>query len=492
MANYQVFVDGTQATNLIDVDYDNTEGEDVGQAEVSVFNSSLNRSLFAAGDDVTIKREDPNNPGTFDTEWVGEVAGTPANVNRRNATLEVECETKFGQLEYGKVGRPFIQVDSGDAVRQAVERVVEPETSPRFVTTGGDTGPWSSDANVFELAEIDSKSLNDFGTDLLYADFKEGESGEWYLRNTSVGTTVVPGRRILKVEMRALIANRGNVFEGELEIRDHDGVNYVWSLDIPGYSGFKTYELLPQDAEYGGGELSTDGAVELRVSNDGGLPEDRALAVDMIRSTPFSTNERSTSVTANSVETTGRTITRRLEGSILQVVNQLAVEDGAAVYIDESEDLHYETAGDTSVAPGFNITDDGSVPVVDADVDRDFDVRNRVTVQGKDNLQATFEDTASIDFYNREAPKEEPITDTSIRTKAGLEDRARGFLAEEAWEDTAMSFTIADGTFKDVDVGRAIDITWGPEDVDGTFIVSSVSSTPEGYVVIGATGNTTA
>lgn len=492
MVNFKVEVGGTPATDVIDVEYDRTEGADVSQATVKVLNSSANRSLFESGSDVIIKREDVDNPGVFDKEWSGEVAGTPSNASQRNVTLSVECESKGGQLEYGKVGRPFIQVDSGDAVRQAVEKVVEPETSPVFVTTGSDTGPWSSNANIFELADINSKGLNDFGSDLLYADFSEGEEGTWYIRNTSVGSTVLPGRRLLKVEMRALINNRGNVFEAELEVRDHDGVNYVWSIDVPGFAGFQTYEFTPEDAEYGGGELTTDGSIELRVSNTGGLPEDRALVVDMIRTTPFRLNDRSTSVSASAVESTGRTITRRLEGSILQVANQLATEDGASVFIDPDDVLHYETAGDTSVPAGLNITDDGSVPVVDVDVDRDFDVRNRVTVQGKDNLQATFEDSSSIAFYNTEAPKEEPITDTSIRTKSGLEERARGYLNENAWEDTAMSFTIADGSFKDVDVGQAIDITWADEDVDGTYIVSSVSTTPEGYVVIGATGNTTA
>lgn len=492
MANFKVEVGGTNATDVIDVEYDKTEGADIGQATVTVGNTSANRSLFQSGSDVVIKREDPANPGTFDTEWRGEVTGSPSNTSRRNVTLEVECETKLGQLEYGKVGRPFIQMDTGKIVEQAVEKVVEPNTSPRFISTGSDLTNWDSDAGVFELANINKKRLNEFGSDLLYADFGEGESGTWHLTYDDVDFGEAPGRQILKVEMRMLVNNRGNVFEGEFELRDHDGINYVWSLDIPGYAGFKTYELTPDDAEYGGGELTTDGSCEIRVSSDGGLPEDRALVVDMIRSTPFSLNDRNTSVTANSVESTGRTITRRLDGSILEIASTLAQEDGAAVYIDDSNDLHYETAGDTSVPANLNITDDGSVPVVDVEVDRDYDVRNRVTVQGKGDLQATFEDSASIDFYNTEAPKEEPIVDKSIRTKSGLESRARGFLNDHAWEDSAMSFTIGDASFKDVGVGQSIDVTWGPEDVDGTFIVSSVSTTPEGYVVIGMTGNTTA
>jgi hypothetical protein len=490
MTNFQVEVNGTLATNLIDVNYDKTEGGDVGQALITVMNSDANRTLFASGADVVIKREDPSNPGTYEKEWVGEVIGTPSNANRRNATLEVEAETRIGHLEYGKVGRPFIQVDSGDIVRRALNQTVEPETATVFVTTGSDASDWSSNANVFELADISEKSLNEFGSDLLYADFKEGNSDDWYIRNTSVGSTVVPGRRILKIEMRALINNRGNVFDVELEVRDYDGVNYVWEVPVPGYAGFETYELNPEEATYGDGELSTDGAVELRVSNTGGLPEDRALVVDFIRTTPFRTNARSTTITTGAVEQTGRVITRRLDGSILEVAQNLSVEDGAVIFVDNDNVLHYETAGDTTVAPGLDITDDGSTAVVDADVDRDYDVRNRVTVQGAGDKQSTFEDTGSIGFYNTEAPKEEPITDTSIQTDDGLEARARGFLSDNAWEDTAMSFTIASAKFKDVGVGQAIDVDWPPENIFGTFVVSSVGTTPEGYVTIGMTGNT--
>lgn len=491
MVNYQVEVNGTPATDVTSVEYDRTEGADVAQATITVLNTAANRSLFASGDDVVIKREAPDNPGSFDVEWAGEVAATPSTSSQRRVTLTVEAEATTGQIEYGKIGRPFIQVDSGDAVAQAIDKVVEPETSPEFVTTGSSTSGWESNANTFELADITEKSINEFGSNLLYADFREGVGKTWYIRNRSVGTAPLPGRRLLKVEMRALINNRGNVFTGELEVRDYDGVNYVWSLDIPGYAGFKTYELVPEDAEFGDGQLTTDGSVELRLSNVGGIPEDRALVIDMIRTTPFRLRNRDTSVTTGGVESTGRTITRRLNGSILKVANTLATEDGAVFYVDTDDVAFYETAGDTSVPPDLNIIDDGPMPIIDVTVDRDYDVRNRVTVQGRGDIQATFEDSASIEFYNREAPREEAITDTSIRTRAGLEERARGFLNENAWEDTAMSFTIADGAFKDVGVGQAIDIEYSPEDISGTFIVSSVSTTAEGFVTIGATGTTT-
>lgn len=492
MPNVNVKVGGTTATQVIDVEYDTTEGGDVGQALITVGNTQTNRDLFSFGSDVVIEREDPNNPGTYNTVWRGEVVGKPSNTQQRNVTLDVECETKIGQIEFGKVGRPFIERDTGTIVKNMVEEVVEPETKTHFVTVGSDLTDWSSDAQNFELGKITDRQLNEYGHDFFYLDFGEEESGTWKLTNTSIGSSTLPGRRILKMEMRMLINNPGSVFDGALEIRDYDGINYVWDLDLPDYVGFKDYELLPEDATFPDSpSLTTNGTVELRLENTGGLPEDRALALDMIRATTFSVNDRGTSVSTAGVETTGRTVTRKLEGSVLNVATKLATEDGAVVYLDKNDVLHYESAGDTTTPPGLNIKESGSEHIVDADIDRDGDVRNRVTVQGKGDLQATFEDAGSIQFYNSEAPKEEPIVDTSIRTRDGLEARARGYLNEHAWEDTAMTFTLAEPEYEDVEVGQSIDVEYSSEDVSGTFIVSNVKTTPEGYIRIGLTGNTT-
>jgi hypothetical protein len=295
------------------------------------------------------------------------------------------------------------------------------------------------------------------------------------------------------------VNNRGNVFTGEVELRDHDGISYVWSLDVPGYGGFQTYDLAVEDARNVGssaGELSGTGKLEYRFDAEGGLPEDRAVAIDMFRTVPFGLEPRGTGLSTSGVEDTGRTITRRFEGAaILEVINTIASEDGAVVYIDDNDNLVFESAGDTLVDPSLNLIDDDNPPVVDVSVDRDFDVRNRVTVQGKGDLQDTYEDPASIDFYGGgdATPKQEPIVDKSLRTQNQLEARARGFLRDNAWDDTAITFTVGSAAWRDVQVGQGIEVKWDSEGIDrSTFIVSSVGVTPEGYVTIGLTGNTTA
>jgi len=492
MTNYRVDVDGTTATKVIDVDYEKTTGGDIGQANITVGNTQTNRNLFAPAAVVEVFYEDPNNAGSYVKDWVGEVIGNPSNKSKRNLTLEVEAETKVAQVEYGKVNRPFIEMDSGAILREAIDKTVEPYTRPKYVHRGDDLSNWSSDATYFELGEINSKGLNEYGRDVFFFGLKEGQSGTFEATYDAVSFSEAPGGRILKAETRMLVANQGNVISGEIELVDDDGNSYVWELEIPGYGGFETYELPVEDAEVNGSsaQLSGSGKLEYRFSVDGGLPEDRAIAIDMFRTTPFALNDRGTAISTSGIEDTGRVITRRVDDSILSLAETLSQEDGAVFYVDESDVAHYETAGDTHVDPSLNI--DSSTTIVDVDVDRDFDVRNRVTVQGKGDLQATFEDSSSIEFYNTEAPKEEPIIDKSLRTRDQLETRARGFLRDKAWEDTAVEFTIGDAAYRDVTVGQAIDVTWSPEDIDGTFTISKVGSTPEGYVVIGLTGNTSA
>jgi len=487
MTDFRVTADGATVSGVTSLEYETKEGKSVSVATITVLNTPANRNTFTTGTPVTVERQDPSTPGSFETEFRGEVTAKPSENSRRNLTLSVEAEALSGRLEFAKVSRPFINVDSGVAVRRAATTVAEPSNEPAYISTGSDIGKWSSDANAFELADISEKSLNKFGDNLLYADFAEGDTGTFTVGRTNIDPSTVPGRRILRVDTRMTVNNTGGVFDAELELTDNGGTTYVWELDLPDGPGFKTFELRPADATFGGGELTESNALEIRVKTDGPLPEHRALAIDMVRTVPFTVIDRDTGL-STAVEETGRTITRTLEGSILEVANQIATEDGAIVYVDDQNVLHLERAGTTTAAA--TIDDTFSTAVIDVEVDRDFDVTNRVTVVGKDDKQATFEDKASINFYNEQAPRQEPIVDTTLRTDADLRARGRGYLNDNAWEDTSMSFTLANAAFRDVNVGELIDVSWPPEDIDGTFIVSSKQTDDNGYVTLGMTGST--
>jgi len=472
-----VEVGGTEPTNIVDVSYTNASGDSIGTAEITVANSASNRSLFESGADVVIKEG-----GTV--EWSGEVIGKPSNESRDNLTLDVEAETKAGQAEYGKVNRPFIEMSRAEIVRQAVDFEVEPYTRARTITNADTTTNWSSDSQIFELTD-DSKGINKFGKDTLFVGIYEDESGAYDVTFDDVPSSSVPGRRVLQFETRLLVNNKGDVFDVTVELVDGDGVRYTWNVPVQGTASWETYELAVEDATIstGGDPLTLTYTFDV----DGRLPEDRAAAIDMARATPFRLQNRASGL-SHEVDDTDDQITRRVDDSILSLADSLSVEAGATIFVDQTDTLVFESAGD--VPAPHEIRDDGNTLVVDADVDRDFDVKNQVTVQGKDDLQATFEDTSSIEFYNVEAPRPEPINDGSLRTRDQLAARARGFLNESAWDDSAITFTLAGAKWRDVRVGQSIVVDWPKEDVTGTFIIDEVGRTDEGYITIGVSGQT--
>jgi len=474
----EVLVDGTRATQVIDVEYENTTGSSIGSATVSVANTNANRSLFKPASRVEIRKNGS-------TVWSGEVLGKPSNTSGRNLTLDVEAETFAGQAEYGKVTRPFVELSRADIVRQAVDKQIKPFTDTKKITYAETVTDWSANDVVDDLEKTDdSKGINEFGQDTVFVGMRNGSSGTGTVTYDAVPTSAVPGRRVLEVETRLIVNNRGDVFDLSLTVVDDAGIAYTWTIDAPTGSSSKTYKLPVEDATIETGDTPLTARLDAEIS--GVLPDSRAIAVDMIRTTPFELVDRGTDLTAD-VDDTDDKITRQVNKSVLSLADDIATEVGATAYVTADQTLRFETQAPSAQ---YSITDDTSTGVVDVDVDRDFDVKNQVTVSGKDDLQATFTDSSSVQFYNSSVPKPEPITDTSLRTSEQLETRARGFLAENAFEDSAIEFTLAGAQWRDVSAGEVIDVTYPPESINGTFLIDSVGRTPGGFVTIALTGQT--
>lgn len=472
-----VEVDGSVPASLIDVSYSNVSGDQIGTANITVANTDFNRSLFSPGDGVEIFEDGSK-------EWSGEVVGKPSNQSKRNLTLTVEAETLAGQAEYGKVNRPFIEMSRAEIVRQSIDSVVEPYTRTKKISHCDSTTDWSTTAPIFELTN-DSKGINEFGNDTLFVGFTEGDSGVFDVVFDDVPANAAPGRQVLNFETRLLVNNTGDVFDVSVELVDEDGVSYLWDVPVLGMATWDVYELPVENANIttGGDPLTLRYTFEAKSP----IPDDRAAAIDMARTTPFRLETRGLGL-SHDVDDTDDQISRRVDDSILTTAHSCAVEAGANIYVNEDDTLIFETGGD--VTSPYTIDDSPDTGIVSVDVDRDFDVVNRVTVQGKDDLQATFEDTSSIQFYNEDVPKNEPINDGALRTRDQLAARARGFLRENAWEDSAISFTLYGSKWRNVRPGQSIPIEWSPEGISGTFTVDEVSRTVEGYTKIGATGQT--
>jgi hypothetical protein len=473
--SFTITVGGSPVDGLLDVNYNGVGTAELGQAEIEVKNNSFNRT-FTYGDEVVIKRDG-------DTVWTGYLEKYPPSGDR-NIRLNLTARDKREELQYVEVHRPFYDIDSGTAVQKMVDEKVQPQ-SPVLVHTGDTLTDWTADIPIFELADLPSQDLNKYGTNLLFAYWEADNTGEYTATFDAVPTNAADDGRILWLETGFLVNNRGNFFELELELRDHAGNNYVWTVPVPDGQEYVETKL-PAEAANPDGDLTTNGTLEYRFTIGGGLPEARAGVIDYARTRPFSTTPRDAGVSTADVTDTGRDIVRRIDATVFESVAQLATEDGAVSYVDADDDLHYEPSGDVD-APE-SITHSGTrVTHVDADKDA-TDIVNKVTVQGAGDLQVTLQDSGSIQFYGV-SERSEPLVNKEIQQAGELRDYGEGYLDENAWSDTAVTFTIADAAYKNVVVGQRITVAWPPLDLSGEFSVSETETDTVGKVTVGITGS---
>lgn len=491
MVTWDVTIGGTTITDIFEIEYDNGRSKKLGEASVICANNTNNRSV-GSGDEVTIKKN-----GTVD--YTGFVSGKPTAAGSKNVELEIECIDKRAELKYQQVNRVFYQKDTGEIIRKAVNEKLQPyatqnEKFGNFIHKGESTSNWSTDIPKFDIGNIANVSLEDIGSDFLFLGWPEGsgkDKDEYSLTYSSVPSDAIPGDgHVDTFYTRMLVNNAGEQFRVEVDLRDNYGNNYIWPLDLQG-SRFAVHELKAEEAVTFadiGTKTTTDGTLEYRFKIDGSLPESRGAAVDFASSIPYATSSRSTKISPTAVEDTGHVITRRVDRSIFAMIKEFSTEDGYVSYVDDNDVLHYEQGAQQ--AANLNI-DYNSTPVINAKFNRDYQqIINKVTVQGAGDIHVTLEDSASIDFYGISA-REKPIVDKQIQTEQEAIRRGKGFLKSHAWDDSAFEFEIADSDFQSTRIGDEMQVTWPPENINGTFVVTQVESDYHGIVTLTFTSTST-
>jgi len=297
MANYKVEVDGTTVSNVIDVSTQKPDSGSIGEAKITVGNSSTNRGLFTPGAEVVVKVEDPDNPGTFGVDWRGNVVSKPSNTSARNLSLEVTAETTAAQAEYAKVTRPFIERTNSETIEKGVAEVVDPEPTVVDLHTAESTTGWSQNFDEFELMDTVSDIVRD-GDDALYFGIKPGSTGTLFAEYT--GGPTVTGRRLDALETRFLLADKGAYFDAFVYLVDGSGIQYKWTIETTGRAENVLYELAVEDAT----EVTTsadypNGTLRYEFFTDGYIPDERALMIDSATAVEFKTQTRSTDLTTD-------------------------------------------------------------------------------------------------------------------------------------------------------------------------------------------------
>lgn len=468
----------------MEVKPEGSDEEQLGRARIVVGNTPANRAI-SSGDEVEIFKDGES---VFD----GNVTKQPSRGNGQNDELEIVAGDRRVELQYHEAHRPFYDMDTGQIIKEAVAYKADTLNSVTILRGDEAGSEWDTNIPVFELADFSRKRYREKGSNIVFAGWREGASGNYRATFDGVPSSGIPGEgQIMRLRTRILANNTGDQIRGEVELVDNAGKNYVWSL--PQLStNFEEYELKAEDASTEadiGSEADGTGVLEYRFRIKGDLSESRAVLIDYAETLPFSLEDRDANITTDNVQDTGRRISRRYDASIMEMLNELAEEDGFVSRVDEEDDLHFEPFGQTS--SDLEISHEAGTPVTDVSVDRDYDqIVNKLTVQGSGSVQVTVTDQASIQFYGL-SEREDQLVDKEIQTNAEARRRGERRLDDKAWHDSALEFEIADSRFEQVLVGETIPVDWPDEDVEGTFTVSGKETNDRGFVTLSLTGNTT-
>lgn len=465
MGDWTLTVAGREITRIFEVPHSITDKDKLGEIEVQVANTPDNRAI-RAGESATLERGN-------ETLFSGVVANKPTKTD--DFDLPITITDQRQELQQSVVQRVFYREDSGDIVRQLVNKRAQPQDR-EFVFEGDKPDDWQTNGFAnFEAGGFNTVSLNRVGNGVLYFDLEDGFEGTASLRRDSL--VDIPPDRFYRLDVRSLVNNSGSVLDAVVEVTDSDANSYVWDLPLSA-AEVNLNELPVQEATRGGAALTNPNKIEIRFSVDGRLPERRAGVLDFAQIYPFDVADRDTGVSPGAVETTGRTITRRFDGNVLKNINELAEEDGATVYVDESGTLHYEPSQNLGLADLEIVY--GTDPIVEAKIDKPYDeVVNRVVVKGAGDISVVVENSESIAYYGA-AAADERIVDESIQTEDEAEDRGRGALTP--WVDVQATFTMGDSAYeKDLTIGQDIFVDYPPEDLVGEFEITEIGADRDGF-----------
>jgi hypothetical protein len=464
-----VTVAGYTPEAILDIEESKDSGQDLSRATITVGNTANNRDTIKSGDDVVITRGG-------NVTFAGYVTGLPSDTSE--GTINIECMESRLELKHESVHQVFYELESSEAVRRIVDKRAR-ALGLQEVHVGSNTDNWESNAPVFETYGGGRAGLYDWGTDLIFVGARSGHTGTLTARYENVQSGEIQDG-IFELRSRLLVNDPGGIFDLEIELVTPGGTHYVWDPDLSD-SGFNNYKLKAQEATSEGSRVSGSGKLEYRFIPDGSLAENTGIFIDNAHTIPFRLRDRPSAIDAAFIDPTGRDITRRVDQSAGEFIAELATEDQYDWWVDENDDLHYETAGG-STRPEFSIDD--NAPVVGASFDRNFEsIRNVVTVQGAGDIEETVRDLGSIEFYGVN-PREEPIVDKTIQSTDEAEARAEGYLAEHAWNDTLATFEIADGSYSQLTPGDSIPVDWPTQNLNETYTVSDLSINKESVVSI--------
>lgn len=461
-----VTIAGLSPERLVDVEATGNAGTTLGTVAITVADTDTNRS-FRPGDDIEI---DFGNG----VSWEGSVTGQPSS---SDGTLTITGHGELLSFKHGQIYRVFYETESSEAVRSIITERTQ-QLAETLVHTGDDPTNWTSEAPVAEAYNGNRAGLYNFGTDMLFLGAREGFTGELRTTYTDVQPEVIEDG-FFECKTRLITTDLAGIWTLIIELKTPDGTSYRWQPAIR--QGAHTYDLPAEEATPEDSGLNA-GEMRYRLVADGVVAEPVGLFIDHAATIPFRTQSRTNALSIDSIESSGRPITRRFDSSIGRAVGELAQEDDAA-WKHDADGFSYLPGSDIESTSPLSI-ERGTTPLVGVDVDRDYEsIRNEVVVQGAGNIEEVVRDQASIDFYGP-LPRPDAIVDPTIQSADEAIDRGQGYLDDRAWNDAEVTYRIGDLDYATLSADTDIPVDDPQEGLDGTYTVDEVAVSSSGAVAV--------
>jgi len=212
---------------------------------------------------------------------------------------------------------------------------------------------------------------------------------------------------------------------------------------------------------------------------DGDPIENKAIAVDFIESKSVDIVSRNTDYNNVNIPDLGRDITRQFSGNVNSAIFGITEEENGRIHITASNNVEYRIIGEST--SDYEIIKN-ETKVVDLEVDADVEkIRNRVIVQGDNDIIAVQRNDASINFFG--FTKTLKRRDQSIKNQRDAGRKADKLLEKLAFKDAEITWTVPTaGVYDNIRIGDNIKIEW--DTIRGQFNVKSVEFENNGWAEI--------
>lgn len=463
--SYKLEINNKSTTDILEISYNSRTGSDSEVAKITIPETSTTES-FSLGDDAKLY-ENGN------IIFRGTYEGHKQSDDKGFIDLKIDGYKQY--LSNQRVNRLFIREDTGDIIKSAINKKSS-HKDKRVVYQGNSTTNVSTtNTEYFELLDADSSKYSKIGDNMVWQGWEKGTSSVTDTVTISNITDLKDGIDNLQIRIIDNISIQANV---KIKLYAYS-TEFIFNLDNSENRG-NIYTFYPGKAE----EINSsnrNGEIDIEVEINGEIQEGRAIGIDYIALTPYILEDRNINIDTSGINTTGRTISRRFDSSLNDLIEQLEKEDNYDFTVNEKKAVYRPSSKD-------KVTDmsiiKGSTDIVSVSENTDIqDVKNNVQIQAQKDKNINMKNPSSTEEYGNQERNETRVN-TNIRTEQEAKSAAQGELKKTAFNKSTYTFSIMNDKYESLieEVGNRIEVQY--EDLNGFYKIINVNTSDERIVEV--------